>query len=197
MEPFTAEGLARRDKKKKREEAKEKGELSDEEEEEEDVYQKYPKEYYMYKTRGVVIHMGTADSGHYYSLVKDPEDEQSTSEQAQWYECNDSMVREFNVKELAEEAFGGEEKWEGHMNYPSGSAGNSWSREKICNAYMVFYERIDKNYEPPIENEEGEVIKPKEEVEEVEMMSSDIEQPQLLRKDTIAQPPNEIHEMIL
>ena len=31
----------------------------------------YPAEYYEYQLRGVIIHMGTADSGHYYSLIKD------------------------------------------------------------------------------------------------------------------------------
>ena len=30
----------------------------------------YPPEYYEYSLRGVILHQGTADSGHYYSLVK-------------------------------------------------------------------------------------------------------------------------------
>jgi len=31
----------------------------------------YPDEYYEYNLRGVIIHMGTTDNGHYYSLIKD------------------------------------------------------------------------------------------------------------------------------
>ena len=30
---------------------------------------KYPKEYYEYKLTGIVVHTGTADSGHYYSFI--------------------------------------------------------------------------------------------------------------------------------
>ena len=30
----------------------------------------YPDAYYQYKLAGVLVHMGTADSGHYYSYIK-------------------------------------------------------------------------------------------------------------------------------
>lgn len=30
----------------------------------------YPDSYYHYKLAGVLVHMGTADSGHYYSYIK-------------------------------------------------------------------------------------------------------------------------------
>ncbi|CAN0456448.1 unnamed protein product, partial [Scytosiphon promiscuus] len=30
----------------------------------------YPDAYYEYKLAGVLVHMGTADSGHYYSYIK-------------------------------------------------------------------------------------------------------------------------------
>ena len=30
-----------------------------------------PPEYFKYKLRGVTLHMGTAESGHYYSLIHD------------------------------------------------------------------------------------------------------------------------------
>lgn len=39
--------------------------------EEERPYVLHPKEYYEYQLAGVVIHMGTADSGHYYSLIRE------------------------------------------------------------------------------------------------------------------------------
>jgi hypothetical protein len=34
-------------------------------------YLVHPKEYYEYELVGVVVHMGTADSGHYYSLIRE------------------------------------------------------------------------------------------------------------------------------
>lgn len=40
--------------------------------------------------------------GHYYSLISD--------ENKNWYEFNDTLVKQFNVADLAEEAFGGEDK---------------------------------------------------------------------------------------
>lgn len=30
----------------------------------------YPNEYFQYELKGTVIHMGFADTGHYYSLIK-------------------------------------------------------------------------------------------------------------------------------
>jgi len=32
---------------------------------------KHPTEYYNYELVGVVVHNGTADSGHYYSYIKE------------------------------------------------------------------------------------------------------------------------------
>ena len=30
----------------------------------------YPPEYYKYRLRGIVIHVGSAEMGHYYSIIK-------------------------------------------------------------------------------------------------------------------------------
>jgi len=90
--------------------------------------QDYPPEYYQYKLRGTVIHMGTAESGHYYSFIKDGANN--------WFEFNDSIVRPFDLKDLAQEAFGGEEK----LNIEN--IGNAKEvKERNRNAYLLFYER--------------------------------------------------------
>jgi ubiquitin C-terminal hydrolase len=40
-----------------------------------------PNDYYDYKLRGIVVHYGSAEAGHYYSYIKD--------EKKQWHEFND------------------------------------------------------------------------------------------------------------
>ena len=69
----------------------------------------YPPSYFEYKLSGVVIHMGIADSGHYYSLIQDRENPE-LPEDRRWYEFNDTVVKQFDAKDIPDEAFGGEEK---------------------------------------------------------------------------------------
>lgn len=59
-----------------------------------------PDDYYQYELKGTVIHMGFADAGHYYSLIRERDGNQN------WFEFNDSVVKPFNVDRIAEEAFG-------------------------------------------------------------------------------------------
>jgi len=54
---------------------------------------------YHYQLKGVVIHAGGAESGHYFSIIKDPHAER-------WIEFNDTRVSEFDVKDLPRIAFG-------------------------------------------------------------------------------------------
>ena len=41
----------------------------------------------------MVIHLGTAESGHYYSFIKDRESDL-------WYEFNDTIVRPFDPNDI-------------------------------------------------------------------------------------------------
>lgn len=88
----------------------------------------FPQDYYNYNLKGVVIHMGTADSGHYYSLIKD-----TSKKQPEWLEFNDTFIKKFDINDLAFEAFGGEDK--SMMEYSQSI------REKSHNAYLLFYQR--------------------------------------------------------
>lgn len=89
----------------------------------------YPEEYYTYSLRGVVIHMGEANSGHYFSYIRD-------TKTNQWYEFNDTTVTEFDVSEMDEKAFGGDygDDKKRFSRYRS-------SGTKPYNGYMLLYER--------------------------------------------------------
>ena len=63
-----------------------------------------PGKYYEYSLRGAVIHIGTAEQGHYISYAQDRENQPN-----RWYEFNDQLVREFDPEDIPSEAFGGED----------------------------------------------------------------------------------------
>mmetsp|Transcript_14025 Transcript_14025/g.14051 ORF Transcript_14025/g.14051 Transcript_14025/m.14051 type:complete len:1540 (-) Transcript_14025:424-5043(-) len=134
MEPYTQEGLERIEKEKEKQTGK-------------DVTipnKKFPDDYYKYSLRGIVIHSGTAESGHYYSYIFD-------AKQNKWYEFNDNWVREIDPKDIPNDCFGGEEKysWSSYTSFQT-----SGIREKYGNGYLLFYERsgIYKSREPDDEN---------------------------------------------
>ena len=89
MEKYTQHGLRKKEKSLE----EENGEI-------------FPEGYFEYELKGLVIHLGNADSGHYYSLIQDRE----KPEEVKWYEFNDTFVRYFDPRDIPNEAFGGEEK---------------------------------------------------------------------------------------
>lgn len=50
------------------------------------------------------MHTGTADFGHYYSFIKISEDK--------WHEFNDSLIKEFDPKNIESECYGGQNSGE-------------------------------------------------------------------------------------
>lgn len=55
------------------------------------------KDYFKFNLRGVVVHSGTADSGHYYSFIQ----ESKTNATEKWLEFNDSYVWEYEKSRLS------------------------------------------------------------------------------------------------
>ena len=107
---------------------------------------------YIYKLVGVTIHRGTAEHGHYYSLIntrrgKDEGDETKAewfqTEKDPWKVFDDETVKYFDFTKLQEEAFGGSNTYtDNDMSaylYQSGTA-NSYGQ----NAYMLVYEKMRK-----------------------------------------------------
>lgn len=54
-----------------------------------------------YELKGIIIHSGHAESGHYYSLIRD--------HTGGWFKFDDSRVTSFNSGELSQESYGGRE----------------------------------------------------------------------------------------
>ncbi len=99
------------------------------------LQRKIPKFYYRYRLKGIIVHSGHADSGHYYSYTMDREREGKDKEE-RWMEFNDTEVRPFDPKDIPDETFGGEED----LYYSSGAKKEQFN-EKTHNAYVLIYER--------------------------------------------------------
>jgi len=85
---------------------------------------------------GILVHSGTADSGHYYSYIKERDD----NGEGQWYHFNDSDVEPFDLSNLPNACYGGFEEvtlWDN-----SQSRQVNRSQLKSYSAYMLFYERV-------------------------------------------------------
>ena len=88
--------------------------------------------YYSYNLVGLVVHTGTADSGHYYSLVEVRNDKTAdiNDKKEGWFCFNDSIVTPFDPNTLESATFGGPNQ-----------AGKNES--KSYSAYLLIYERED------------------------------------------------------
>lgn len=111
-----------------------------------------PDEYYEYVLRGMVIHVGSATHGHYYSFIQ--ERLMSEGEDGdcggRWFEFNDSVVSDFDSKTIADKCYGGTEERSADSRYMGyGPSLNSTGDkavlyEKSASAYLLIYDRIVK-----------------------------------------------------
>ncbi|KAL6068267.1 USP domain-containing protein, variant 2 [Balamuthia mandrillaris] len=95
-----------------------------------------PHEYYEYELVGILVHRGVADSGHYYSFIK----ERTGDSTARWLEFNDRTVRPFDINRLEEECFGGYEVIPQYDEFTKVRVQRQVENSR--SAYMLFYERI-------------------------------------------------------
>ena len=94
-----------------------------------------PDSYYKYTLRGVVVHMGNAQGGHYYSFVQE---RLGGGAGGQWMEFNDTFVSPFDESEMEREAFGGQET----VSYAGyGYAPSTHVRERNRTGFLLFYDR--------------------------------------------------------
>lgn len=105
----------------------------------------YEDDYFQYKLSGVIIHLGIADAGHYYSFVQD----RYYDQYGKWIEFNDTTVKNFDLNHLANECFGFDEK---------NDAGNN-NLNRFKNAYILIYDKKKfYNEEGPVENMQSHEI---------------------------------------
>ena len=91
---------------------------------------------YDYVLKGINIHMGDAENGHFESIIRE--------EKEKWYEFNDTIINEFDINNLEKNCFGG--------------------NDKNKTAYLLFYEKVEKQNIIKSLNENE--IKDKENIEE-------------------------------
>lgn len=77
---------------------------------------------------GVLVHTGTAESGHYYSYIRD---RLTPAEYPSWYEFNDSEVSTFDPSTIPDNCFGGNDN----------VSATGYALPKSFSAYMLFYQR--------------------------------------------------------
>ncbi|KAL2881375.1 hypothetical protein SGCOL_003325 [Colletotrichum sp. CLE4] len=87
-----------------------------------------PGEEDMFELVGVLVHAGTAESGHYYSYIR--ERPTAASSEA-WFEFNDDVVTPWDPAKMEESTFGGTD----------GSLETGIAYDKTYSAYMLFYQR--------------------------------------------------------
>jgi ubiquitin C-terminal hydrolase len=151
MKPYSQQELARQDLQRSMEE-KSRGVDDLNEDELHILKRKVPDDYYKYRLSGVIVHYGTAEQGHYYSFIKDRERELHGD--ARWFEFNDTVVRDFDAAEIPEECYGGESAHlddsilelqranQGSVD-PSMAAAMRQMKDKIKNAYVLIYDRLE------------------------------------------------------
>ncbi|KAL2134738.1 hypothetical protein VTI74DRAFT_10980 [Chaetomium olivicolor] len=80
---------------------------------------------------GVLVHSGTAESGHYYSYIRE---RPTTCDRPTWIEFNDETVSTWDPASMAASCFGGPDS---QGDFPP----NGVVFDKQYSAYMLFYQR--------------------------------------------------------
>ena len=103
---------------------------------------------FQYELVGVVIHMGTAIGGHYYSYIRERSAVDGPSADDRWFEFNDQFVSPWEATDEAfdRDTFGGSETVSSGARIGGGGRFNvgTYERVKSSNAFCLFYDRLRK-----------------------------------------------------
>jgi ubiquitin C-terminal hydrolase len=164
MKPYTREGLAELGKgirDLKRRSSTEKPDETSGDGKDEDTSKSelvsHPDDYYEYQLAGVLVHTGSAHGGHYYSFIKERGNAWDEEKFNQWFLFNDHSVTRFDPKDIPDECFGGSEEYSRPSYYYSmmtSEKNTMYKIEKYRNAYLLFYERVNRTTSPRASSEE-------------------------------------------
>ena len=85
----------------------------------------------MFELVGVLVHSGTAESGHYYSYIRE---RPSNGDKENWVEFNDDLVTTWDPSCMEGACFGG-------IDYRGTLDSGNIQYDKTYSAYMLFYQR--------------------------------------------------------
>ncbi|CAF1148229.1 unnamed protein product [Rotaria sordida] len=103
-----------------------------------------------YKLVGIIVHMGQANGGHYYSFIQ----HKNESNSSHWYKFDDIDVTECKMdddEELRSQCFGGDNPTSSFDQPPMKRQRRWW------NAYILFYEKISIDSSNPVDNLEKDL----------------------------------------
>ena len=123
----------------------------------------------IYELTGVVIHSGTSDSGHYYSLIKDTSPTSTTtpgtgadttggagaSEGGKWYQFDDAEVRVYDTDNMKNDCYGGGSRVH---ELQSVQDIHTTSYESTKNAYILVYSRRKPTHTIPYSMSNGSTM---------------------------------------
>ena len=119
----------------------ENSEIQNNSKESDSIYKKID-DYYEYELKGINVHLGSAEGGHYISFIdveRDGNNNESNIKssiendviKSRWLKFNDSIVTEFDTKDIPIESYGG-------------FVDDNINNENSQNAYILIYERKKK-----------------------------------------------------
>jgi ubiquitin carboxyl-terminal hydrolase 34 len=103
------------------------------------------REYYRYNLTGIIVHTGTAETGHYYSFVKERVPLVNSKQGGRWISFNDSSVEEYDVAQIPADCFGG---LSDAVRVDPKTNQSLPPEEKSYSAYMLVYERVGVQHDP-------------------------------------------------
>ena len=93
-----------------------------------------------YRLRGIVVHSGQASGGHYYSFIRNKDNDG----EFRWYKFDDGDVTEIKMddeEELKAQCYGGE--YMSEVFDPLVKRMSYRKQKRWWNAFMLFYTRLD------------------------------------------------------
>ncbi|CAM9145531.1 unnamed protein product [Chrysoparadoxa australica] len=112
---------------------------------------------YMYQLKGILVHAGVAQGGHYYSFIRErkrdgPGGNSNGSEGNLWHRFDDEDVTSFDPSQVEAQCFGGmvahTQVWQGVTS--------TVEQERVANALLLFYEKVNPCVYEDEEDEEGQ-----------------------------------------